>query len=82
MMVTGLMVVSLYVHSTAASLGFVAPAGMSAGLAPGVLQVSTSAGPQQQPKITSIMLNVSQIAGTNILQKFVAIIFRVHPEIS
>jgi hypothetical protein len=55
---------------------------MSAGLAPGVLQVSTSAGPQQQPKITSIMLNVSQIAGTNILQKFVAIIFRVHPEIS
>jgi len=42
-MVTGLMLVSLYVHSTAASLGFVVPAEMSAGLAPGVLQVSNAA---------------------------------------
>lgn len=58
------MVVSLCVHSTAGSLGFVVPTGMSAGLAPAVLQVLTAAGPQQQPKITSTMLNVSQIAGT------------------
>lgn len=67
------MVVSLYVHSTAASLGFVVLAGMSAGLAPAVLQVSTAAGPQKQPKITSTMLNVTQIAGTNISQKCAAL---------
>lgn len=79
-MVTGLMVVSLYVHSTAASLGFVVPAGMSAGLAPAVLQVSSAAGSQQQPKITSTMLHVTQIAGTNISQKCAALIFRVHPK--
>lgn len=79
-MVTGLMVVYPYAHSTAASLGFVVPAGMSVGLAPGVLQVSTAAGPQLQPKITSTMLNVSQIAGTNISQKCAALMVRVHPK--
>jgi hypothetical protein len=56
------------------------PAGMSAGLAPSVLQVSNAAGPQQQPKITSTMLNVSQIAGTNMSKKCAALIFRVHPK--
>jgi hypothetical protein len=79
-MVTGLMVVYPYAHSTAASLGFVVLAGMSVGLAPGVLQVSTAAGPQLQPKITSTMLNVSQIAGTNISQKCAALMVRVHPK--
>lgn len=80
MLVTGLMVVSLYVHLTAASLGFVVPIGMSAGLAPGVLQVLTAAGPQQQPNITSTTLNASQVAGNNISQKSAALIFRNHPE--
>ena len=68
------MVVSLYVHSTAASLGFVVPAGMSAGLTPAVPQVSNAADPRQQPKITSTMLNVTQIASTNISQKCAALI--------
>jgi hypothetical protein len=56
------------------------PTGMSAGLAPAVLQVSIAAGPQQQPKINCTMLNVSQIAGAIISQKSAALIIRVHPK--
>jgi hypothetical protein len=58
------------------------PTGMFAGLAPAVLQVLTAAGPQQQPKITSTTLNVSQIASTIISQKSAALIFRVNQKIS